>query len=182
MALKLVKAAPPPSDAELLDGLCVRDEQAITVMYRRYARYVANVAYRMLGSEDEVEDVVQHVFLELVRTAERIYGPESLKSFLLALTSRQVSRRLTRRWRAYRLRSALELVLPRRSDPRDLADVDELYTALGQLSPELRVPWTLHHIEGQSLPETAQACEVSLATVKRRIARAEQLLGRRFLT
>ncbi|HEY6560141.1 MAG TPA: sigma factor, partial [Polyangiaceae bacterium] len=88
MALKLLKAEKaeaPPSDAELLDGLCVRDERAVTLTYRRYARHVANVAYRMLGSEDEVEDVVQHVFLELVRTAERIYGPDSLKSFLLAL-------------------------------------------------------------------------------------------------
>lgn len=182
MALKLVKTAPAPSDAELLDGLCVRDERAVTLTYRRYAPYVASVAYRMLGSDDEVEDVVQHVFLELVRTAERIYGPDSLKSFLLALTSRQVSRRLTRRWRAHRLRSALELVLPRRSDPREMAELDELYTALAQLSPELRVPWMLHHIEGQSLPETAQACDVSLATVKRRIARAEQLLGRRLWT
>jgi RNA polymerase sigma-70 factor (ECF subfamily) len=179
MALKLLKAEAPPSDAELLDGLCVRDERAVTLTYRRYARYVANVAYRMLGSEDEVEDVVQHVFLELVRTAERIYGPDSLKSFLLALTSRQVSRRLTRRWRAHRLRSALELVLPRRSDPREMAELDELYASLAQLSPELRVPWMLHHIEGQSLPDTAGACDVSLATVKRRIARAEQLLGRR---
>jgi RNA polymerase sigma-70 factor (ECF subfamily) len=179
MALKLVKAPAPASDAELLEGLCVRDERAITLTYRRYSRYVAGIAFRLLGSEDEVEDVVQHVFLELVRTAERIYGPESLKSFLLALTSRQVSRRLTRRWRARRLQSALELVLPRRSDPREAAELDELYASLTALSPELRMPWMLHHIEGQSLPETAQACEVSLATVKRRIARAEQLLGKR---
>ena len=94
VALKLVKAETPPSDGELLLGVCARDERAITLLYRRYARYVGSVAYRMLGSDDEVEDVVQHVFLEFVRTAERVYGPESLRSFLICITTRQVSRRL----------------------------------------------------------------------------------------
>jgi RNA polymerase sigma-70 factor (ECF subfamily) len=180
MGLRLVKADVPASDAQLLDGLRAREDWAITLLYRRYARYAASVAYRMLGSEDEVDDVVQSVFLELVRSASRIYGPEYLRSFLLRITTRQVNRRLVRRWRAARLERALALFTPRRSDPRDGAAFDELYEWLGKLSPELRVPWTLHHVEGQTLPETAELCGVSLATAKRRIARADELIGRRF--
>jgi DNA-directed RNA polymerase specialized sigma24 family protein len=36
----------------------------------------------------------------------------------------------------------------------------------------------LHHIEGYSLPVVAEVCEVSLATVKRRISEAEERLTR----
>lgn len=180
MVLKVVRREAPPSDEALLEGLRAHDERAIAQLYRRYARYVASVAYRLLGSDDEVDDVVQSVFLELLRSADRVYGPEYLRSFLLRITTRQVSRRLTRRWRSRRIQSALALIFPERSDPRQLAAFDELYEALGRLSPDLRVPWLLHHVEGQTLPESAEACGVSLATVKRRIARAEELLGRLF--
>ena len=70
-------------------------------------------------------------------------------------------------------------VSPRASDPRDRAPVDELYDALSRVPADLRIPWVLHRVEHLSLPETAQACEVSLATVKRRIAEAEERLERR---
>lgn len=68
---------------------------------------------------------------------------------------------------------------PRASDPRDRQPVDELYEELERLSPDLRIPWTLHRVEQLTLPETARACELSLATVKRRIAEAEERLERR---
>ena len=55
----------------------------------------------------------------------------------------------------------------------------DLYDALGRLPADLRLPWSLHRIERLSIPETAAACEVSPATVKRRIADAEERLTRR---
>jgi RNA polymerase sigma-70 factor (ECF subfamily) len=67
----------------------------------------------------------------------------------------------------------------RASDPRDRAPVDELYDALARVPADLRIPWVLHRVERLSLPETAAACEVSLATVKRRIVDAEERIERR---
>ncbi|HEX7672271.1 MAG TPA: sigma factor-like helix-turn-helix DNA-binding protein, partial [Polyangiaceae bacterium] len=46
--------------------------------------------------------------------------------------------------------------------------------------PEDRTAWILHYVQGESLSEAATLCEVSLATVKRRIARAEKLVVRSF--
>ncbi len=64
-------------------------------------------------------------------------------------------------------------ITPCSSDPRDRAPVDDLQDALGRVPADLRIPWVLHRVEQLSLPDTAAACEVSLATVKRRIAEAE---------
>jgi RNA polymerase sigma-70 factor (ECF subfamily) len=92
---------------------------------------------------------------------------------------RRVHKRLAKRRRFRFLSRAVELVHPRASNPHDQRVVDELYEVLEQLSPDLRVPWVLHHVEGETLPEVAKMCDVSLATVKRRIAEAEVRVNRR---
>jgi len=46
------------------------------------------------------------------------------------------------------------------------------------LPPQQRVPFVLRYVEELNLVEVAQACGVSLATTKRRIARARQRLVR----
>jgi RNA polymerase sigma-70 factor (ECF subfamily) len=180
MALKLLVGSKPEAvdDDELLRRVRLADERAIALLYDRYAAFVAGIALRLLGSEDEVDDVVQHVFLTTVERAGHVYDGQ-LRSWLFRLASRQALRLMRRRWSRERMRRAVSLVVPQQGDPRLSRSLDELYSALSELSPEIRVPWMLHHIEGQSLPETASICGVSLATIKRRIARAEELIRRR---
>jgi len=177
MVLKLVAQPTEVSDEELLLAVRSRDERAIATLYRRYAPYVAGVAFRMLGSHDEVDDVVQQVFYETVGAADRI---EFIRGWLYRLTTRQVARRLRKRWRKKRLQSAIEWLAPRTSDPGAIGDLNDLYRALDSMTPELRLPWSLHHIEGRTIPETAEHCGVSPATVKRRIARAEDRMAKRW--
>ena len=57
--------------------------------------------------------------------------------------------------------------------------VDELYEVLNHLPERARTPWLLHKVVGESLPDTAIICGLSLTTVKRRIAEAEARLRRK---
>jgi RNA polymerase sigma-70 factor (ECF subfamily) len=57
--------------------------------------------------------------------------------------------------------------------------VDELYDALYRLPDQLRIPWVLARVEQQPLKDVADACAVSLATVKRRILEADERLERK---
>jgi RNA polymerase sigma-70 factor (ECF subfamily) len=52
--------------------------------------------------------------------------------------------------------------------------VATVYRALDRIPANERVPWTLRHVEGESLDQVAVLCDVSLATVKRRIGAAHQ--------
>jgi RNA polymerase sigma-70 factor (ECF subfamily) len=45
---------------------------------------------------------------------------------------------------------------------------------LGQLPVDERMAFALRYIEGMTLPDAVEACETSLATLKRRLARAEK--------
>ena len=63
------------------------------------------------------------------------------------------------------------------ASPRQRALLAEIYGVLDQLPVEERLAWTLRLVEGQSLPEVAQNCGCSLATVKRRVASAQRAIS-----
>jgi DNA-directed RNA polymerase specialized sigma24 family protein len=76
------------------------------------------------------------------------------------------------------LHAALGILGLSRSDPNDRRPVDELYEQLDRVPERSRLPWLMHRVMGETLPDTAAACGISLTTAKRRIAEAEARLER----
>lgn len=149
-------------------------------LYDRHARYIAGVVHRILGGRDgEVDDIVQETFIDAIEGIARLEDPLAARAWLVSVAVRRTHRFLARRRRRALFAFWTDQVAARASDPRDRQPVDELYDALERIPADVRIPWVLHRIEQLSLPETAAACEVSLATVKRRIADAEDRLERR---
>lgn len=148
-------------------------------LYAKHARYVAGVVHRLMGQDGEVDDVVQETFVDAIEGLERLRDPSAVRAWLVTVAVRRTRRVLASRRRRMMFAFWTVDFAPRASDPRDRAPVDELYDALARVPADLRIPWVLHRVERLSLPETAAACEVSLATVKRRIADAEERIERR---
>lgn len=84
-----------PTDDELLHGICVGDREALGVLFRRYARIVRGVAYRVLRDPSEADDLLQDIFLllnRLCRTFDSSKG--SARFWILQMTYRRaISRR-----------------------------------------------------------------------------------------
>jgi RNA polymerase sigma-70 factor (ECF subfamily) len=57
------------SDDQLLERVREGRKEALGILFRRHARAVRNVAYRILRNEAEADDLVQDVFLFLFRKA-----------------------------------------------------------------------------------------------------------------
>ena len=183
--LALPDAAPLTGAGILLDDASLvarvqRDEaSAFSALYARHARYIAGVAYRLMGDDGDIDDVVQETFLDAADGIHALNDPAAVRSWLVTIAVRRVKRLLARRRRSrFFFWQAAEMA-PRTSDPRDRAPVDELYDALDKLPVGLRVPWVLARVEQVTLPEVARMCDVSLATVKRRIADADARIERR---
>ncbi len=149
-------------------------------VYRRYCRYVAAVVLRLDGRCDEVEDLVQDVFVEAARGIRRLRDPEAVKGWLATVAVRKVRRRL----RLRRLRrflgmgcepDAAEQIAPAAS-PVDRLLLLGVYRVLDEMPVEDRLAFSLHHIEGEALDRVARLCGCSLATAKRRVARAQKRL------
>jgi RNA polymerase sigma-70 factor (ECF subfamily) len=54
-----------------------------------------------------------------------------------------------------------------------------VYQVLDDMPVDDRLAFTLHHIEGETVEVAAQLCGCSLATFKRRVARAHRLIKER---
>jgi RNA polymerase sigma-70 factor (ECF subfamily) len=166
-------------DEELVRLAGQGDTRAFSLLYRRHARYVAGVAYRLMGDAAELDDVVQETFVAAFHGLAGLTTPSLLRRWLVTVALRQVARRLQARQRRRWLGQELERQSPVCSDPALQREVHELYAALEQLPPRYRLPWVLSRVEGEAIADVAALCGVSLATTKRRLAHADRALERR---
>jgi RNA polymerase sigma-70 factor (ECF subfamily) len=163
-------------DADLVRAAAAGEERAFTELYLRHATAVARTAYRLVG-DAHLDDIVQETFLHAAPRLAGLRDPRRLRGWLITIAVRRARRLLRRQaWRRRTLRVWQWLVPGAEADERAHTMAADVREALASLDVAARIAWTLHHAEGASLTETAAACEVSLATVKRRIARAETLL------
>ncbi len=167
----------------LLTALFMRarsgDKQAFCELYAAHARYVAGVVYRILGNDGDLDDIVQETFIDALSGIGSVEEPRALRAWLVTVAVRRTRRVIGKRRRRAFFGLLLRDQSATSSDPRDSEPADFLYDAMAKLPADLRIPFALHRVEHLSLPETAAACEVSLATVKRRIAEAEERITRR---
>jgi RNA polymerase sigma-70 factor (ECF subfamily) len=168
-----------PDDETLVARVLNGDQSAFSALYRKHVRYIAGVAYRIYGDDIELEDTVQEVFLEAHRGLSKLSDPKRLRPWLVTIAVRRSQKRIGKRVRRRALATAVGQAGPKCGDQRDQARVNALYEALDQIAEQLRVPWILRNIEGYSLAETAEICGISVATVKRRLNRAQSRIDRR---
>jgi RNA polymerase sigma-70 factor (ECF subfamily) len=166
-------------DAALVARARTDDGAAFTALYRRHARYVAGVVYQLLGNDAELDDVLQETFLDAKNGLTEIEDGAAVRRWLVVIAIRRAHRLLARRRIRRFYASKVAEVSPRASDPRDARAADDLYEALDRLPVKLRIPWILARVGAMPLEKAADACEVSLATIKRRIAEAEARIERR---
>lgn len=152
-------------------------------LFRKHVGFVGRIAFRLLGRDAEVDDVVQEVFVDAVRASARLDLTQPMEGWLATVTVRIVGKRLRRR----RLRRLLgfdsggdyEAVASTDASPEVRASIARVYTALDEIAPVDRIAWMLRHIDGERLDVVASRCDCSLATAKRRIAAAHAELRRR---
>jgi RNA polymerase sigma-70 factor (ECF subfamily) len=174
--LVAVKEASQVDDATLARSAMGGDTAAHTAIWDRYNALVRRVLRRTIGPHNDVEDLVQEVFLRFYRNRALLRNPEALRSFLFGITLRVASSELrSRRVRGW-LRLTPDGVLDEQAvAPHTDADareaVNRLYAILDRLDTKSRLAFVLHYIEGLELLEVASALGVSLATVKRRLTR-----------
>jgi RNA polymerase sigma-70 factor, ECF subfamily len=170
------------TDAELVEAARRGDALAKQALFRRHARLVNGLAYRLLGRRDEVDDVVQDAFVQVLRNLHRLENPQAFASWVATIVVFTVRKRLRRRKLARALglgdRTSADVdALVGTASPEAVADVRRVYQRIELLDPEERIALVLHRVDGCTLPELCEQMQLSLATVKRRIQSAERKLG-----
>ena len=166
----------PADDAWLIERIRHGDEAAFYAFYKAHARYIAGVAYRLLADDLEVDDVVQETFITAEQKLPQLREPEQVRLWLVKIAVRHAHNRLRGRKRFVLRAHAAEEDAPTQTDSQTASLVDDIQDALMRIPRKWGEPWILHRLEGLTINEVASACDVSAATVKRRLAAAENRL------
>ena len=165
-------------DAALVEALRRGEPGAPAALYDRHALHLRRVLARVLGVDDELPDVLHETFAQALASIDKIDDPGRLRGWLVRVavfTARGVIRKRGRR-RWLRFMAPEEVPDPGRApvDPRARLALARVRRALDQLSADERIAFTLRYFEQMELMEVAEAMDLSLSTVKRRLKGAEK--------
>ena len=164
------------SDVEILTGVQQGNQRAQALLYDKYQRDVLRVLVRILGTSPDVADALQDTFMRAFKSVSQVKAAIALRSWLLRVAVTvafdQLRRRQRTRWLVFSNEASIEMPVTTAS-PELRAALHATYGVLNRLPNEERIAFALRHIHGMELEEVAEACDVSLSTIKRRLGKAE---------
>ena len=174
-----MEASSDPPDSDLVARARRGEREAFALLYRRHQAFVYRFARGMTGSSALAEDVVQDVFLALMRDLDR-YEPDRapLRTYLFG-SARNLARYKARGlWRLLSLDEAADAV--GQDDPAAaLASTEEarhLRQCLGALPAKYREVIVLCDLQEVNYADTASMLGMPIGTVRSRLHRGRQLL------
>ena len=175
-------------ETHLAGRLAHGESGAFEQLVRVYQPRVARLAYRLLGWRGDIDDVVQEVFLAVLRKADRFRQDSSLWTWLTMITLNHCRTHQRKQMLKSRVYGVLSRLAPGRSPASDASVIrDEaarqVRRAVAALPPRDREVIVLHYLEhrataqiGQLLGISANAVEVRLYRARRKLREALQSL------
>lgn len=138
---------------------------------RKFAPAVYRLAYARMGTRADAEDVMQEVFLRLVRSGPEFRDDEHAKAWLLRVTINCAGDLFRSPWRK-RAQALDAAALPAARPPEEGGVLE----AVLALPPKYRAAVHLFYYEGYSVAEIATVTGQSEGAVKTRLCRARAML------
>jgi len=164
-------------DAALVEALRAGHPGAAAAFYDRHAEHVRLTLRSILGPDEDIPDLLQEVFIRALDRVRKLREVDRLAAWLTTMAvfvaRAQIRIRTRRRW--------LRLFSPERTRPAQLEQpssdarraLHEVHAILDQMPVDERTAFVLRYLNRLPLRDAAEACDTSLATFKRRLARAE---------
>jgi len=151
------------------------DAQAFADLIAVMARPLSYYATSLTGNQDTALDVMQDVWIKVVRGIRKLKDPGSLKPWLYAITHGVAVDRVRRDYKRDKAEQAqLDESLGGDEPSFDAEDASGLHDALGRLGVKHREVLVLHFLQDLSISEIAHVVGCSEGTVKSRIHYAKR--------
>lgn len=183
----------PDRDETLVAGLRRAEVGAAEALVSQYGARVYRLAFRITGTHEDAEEVVQDTLWTASRKIHSFRGESAFGSWLYRIAANTAYQKLRER-RGRDPEISWESLLPQLDgDGRHQADIVDwsarveepalqgelrtvLRSAVNALPPDYRTAFLLHDVEGLSNPEIARALGISLPAVKSRVHRSRLFL------
>ena len=182
-----MRIAEQERDEVLLRRAAKGDEEAFTLLYRRHQAAMYRFALRMTGNTWAAEEIVQDVFMTLMRDPKKYDATRgALGAFLYGVARNRVLKHLERMPREIALEEKNEdgtgsgIVLQDASTPAVWAEkrerIQQVRAAVMELPVEFREAVVLCELEELSYGEAAQMAGCPIGTIRSRLHRGRALL------
>lgn len=171
------------TDAETIERVLAGDADAFRLLVDRHGRALHRVAFRVTGSADDAEDVVQETFIRAYRQLATWDGRAAVGTWLHRIAVNCALDLLRSRQRRPE-DSGKEETIMSHHDPTSLqerhAHGSEIRAAVARamasLSANERTAFVLRHFEGMSIDEIGRALGTKVNATKHTVFRAVQKL------
>jgi RNA polymerase sigma-70 factor (ECF subfamily) len=168
-------------DDVLLVDRCLTGEPAATrELFRRHRTRVHASLFRVLGSNRDMDDLLQDAFIQVFQSLRGWRAEASLATWIDRVSVRVAYRYLSRRGRRIQTDPMVDdESIPGGEDAGDRRQlardgVRRLYAVLDDLGAASRLAFTLHEIDGRPLAEVADLVGSTVTATKLRVWRARK--------
>jgi RNA polymerase sigma-70 factor (ECF subfamily) len=174
-------------DDVLLRRSAKGDQDAFAALYHRHQAALYRFALRMTGNSWAAEEIVQEVFMTVIREPKK-FDPSrgTLGGFLYGVTRKRILKHLERTPRDLPLVEktgdgfAHDTLASKEMTPAEWAELRErraqVRVAVLELPPEFREAMVLCELEEMSYEEAANALRCPVGTIRSRLHRGRALL------
>jgi RNA polymerase sigma-70 factor, ECF subfamily len=170
-------------DVQLMQLVGAGETVAFEELVERHQRLVVGTVARMLGSNSDVEDIAQQVFVRVWKSAKRYVPRAKFTTWLLKITRNLVFNELRRRSRQAQLPLQVESgdaerpIKDERAMTPDASLLEQelqhaIETAIAQLPETQRMAVVLRRYDELSYEEIAEVLDQSVPAVKSLLFRA----------
>jgi RNA polymerase sigma-70 factor (ECF subfamily) len=167
-------------DEELVRRYVAGDRAAFSALVARHERRVYNLAFRMLGREEDARDATQDAFLTALRKLSSFRGEAAFTTWMHRVTVNACYDILRKRKREPVLdEPAQEERSSASPDPAEgAATAVDVQRALALVPHEFRAVLVLHDVQDLGYEEVAGILGIPVGTVKSRLHRGRVALAR----
>ncbi|NLU95540.1 RNA polymerase sigma factor [Chitinophaga sp. Ak27] len=163
------------NERELLLSLAQGEDHAFASVFHHYRHRIYAIAFRLLGSASQAEDVVQDIFLKMWLKRGELHEISHFKAYLFTVTRNHIFTSL--KLMARQQLAASELSATAVNEIKDAAIIHKEYEqilqrAIAQLSPQQELIYKLSKEEGLKRNEIADRLQLSPETIKVHLANA----------
>jgi RNA polymerase sigma-70 factor (ECF subfamily) len=168
------------TDQEVLKLLPVDGEKAISILYKKYDRYLFIVVNRIIPDSGIARDLVQEVFVDLWRRRNDLKITTSVKAYLRTAARNKSLNYVRDQKMTFEDQEQHPNIQSNQVSANDQLEADELQAiidrAIDQLPERCRLVFSLSRFEELSYKEIAEQLDISTKTVENQISKALKLL------
>ncbi len=173
------------ADVLLVEALKQGDTAAMSELIDRHERWVRGAVYAVLGNSDQVEDVVQRVWMRAWQRIDQLDDPRRWKHWVYRMArnaaidaGRKIKRKRNLRQKLTEMATdatAIQATPAREATIRE--QHGKVMVAIENMPAIYREPFVMRHVQNWTYRQIAETLDLPVDTVGTRLVRARRLLA-----